>query len=58
MYYKLRGKGITSQIDENIGIEFMNLDLVMAANSHASSQLYSNRSSGSLQEETESSKFE
>ena len=39
MYYKLREEGITSQTDENIGIEFMNLNLVMVTKSSASTPL-------------------
>ena len=42
MYYKLREEGITSRTDENIGIEFMNLNLVvMATNSQVTTPLQS-----------------
>ena len=37
IYYKLREEGITSQTDENIGIEFMNLDHIMGTNSQVTS---------------------
>ena len=30
MYYKLKEKGLMKKIDENIGIEFMNLDFIMS----------------------------
>ena len=39
MYYKLREESITSQTDENIGIEFMNLNFVMVTKSNASTPL-------------------
>ncbi len=52
MYYKLKEEGITRQIDENIGMEFLNLDLVMSQ--HDSSPLMSHHSSGSLQTWSES----
>ena len=58
IYYQLRDIGITSQIDENIGIEFMNLDLIMAANSFASSSQNNHRSSSDIQEELETSKLD
>ena len=32
LYYKLREEGLTSQIDEDIGIEFLNLDRILMRN--------------------------
>ena len=30
MYYKLKEQGLTEMIDENIGLEFLNLDYLMS----------------------------
>ena len=55
MYYKLKEEGITRQIDENIGIEFLNLDLIMSQ--HDSSPPMSHHSSGSVQTKSTNSRI-
>ena len=37
MYYKLKEEGLAKRIDENIGLEFINLDLLLAQPSTLSS---------------------
>ena len=36
MYYKLKESGLTKGIDEKIGMEFIDLDRILRANTHVS----------------------
>ena len=53
MYYKLKEVGLAKRIDENIGIEFLNIDLLITQTSETSGPTFEQSRSSSQHHEDE-----